>query len=207
MNESAHGQPFAFDDVPTLRTERLLLRRISAADLPAWAQVLGSPRVLRYLLEFETRPDDSEVWSLIEWADGILRRRTGLRWAITLPPSDRMIGSCGFHLYDARHRFLEIGYELHEDHWRRGIMSEALAALLAFCYDRLGVHRVEANVALGNQASAGLLRKLGFTLEGTWRERVYWRGVFHSLWQFSLLEPEYRQRLLNKSAIAKSGGD
>ena len=46
----------------------------------------------------------------------------------------------------------------------------------------------------GNAASAALLRKVGFTLEGVWRERVFKRGAFQSLWQFGLLAPEYHAR-------------
>ena len=190
---------FDFADVPDLCTDRLRLRRIVASDLPAWAEIWNSPQVMRYMIDFETMPDDSEVWSIIEWADRIFRQKTGIRWAVTLKPSDRMIGSCGFHLYDPRHRWLEIGYELHHDFWRQGIMSEAVDALLQFCFDCLAAHRIEANVTVGNEASAGLLKALGFTLEGTWRERVYWRGEFHSLWQFSLLAPEYRARITRAS--------
>ena len=105
-----------------------------------------------------------------------------------------MIGSCGFHLYDKRDSRAEIGYELHADYWRQGIMFEATEAVLAFCFERLGVRRVEADVVEGNAASAALLKKLGFTLEGVWRERVFKRGAYHSLWQFGLLADEYRAR-------------
>ena len=182
---------FDFEETPVLCTARLRLRRIVPADLHAWAEIWNNPQVMRHLIDFDSVPSDSEVWSIIEWADRIFREKTGIRWAITLPPSERMIGSCGFHLYDARHRWLEIGYELHNGYWRQGIMREAVAALLQFCFDRLDAHRVEANVTVGNEASAALLRRLGFTHEGTWRERVFSRGSFHSLWQFGLLEQEY----------------
>jgi RimJ/RimL family protein N-acetyltransferase len=73
-------------------------------------------------------------------------------------------------------------------------MTEALRALLRFCFDALELHRVEADVTAGNLASAGLLRSLGFTQEGTWRDRVYGHGRFYDLWQFGLLEHEYRAR-------------
>jgi len=183
---------FDFGTVPILETERLLLRRIRADDLSAWLDIWNHPDVRRYLIDFETAPDEAEVGSIIEWADEIFERKTGIRWAVTLKPDDRMIGSCGFHLYNPVHRWLEIGYELHHRHWRKGLMSEALSAVMRFCFHRLKVHRIEANVTAGNAASAGLLRHLGFTLEGTWRERVFWRGQFHSLWQFGILESEYR---------------
>jgi len=185
---------FNFETFPILETDRLTLRRITPDDTQAWLAVWNNPDVLRYLIDFETTPDEAEVKSIIEWADGIYSRKTGIRWAITQKSDNTMIGSCGFHVYDKNSRWAEIGYELHRDHWRKGIMSEAVSEVLRFCFDDLNLHRVEANVTEGNDASAGLLRHLGFTFEGTWREKVFWQGQFYSLWQFGLLENEYRQQ-------------
>ena len=186
---------FDFAGAPTLETDRLRLRRITRDDHDDWLAVWHSPGALDYLIEFEGAPQDDVAGEIIAWAERIARQGSGLRWAIALKPMDRMIGSCGFHLYERRHRRAEIGYELHSDYWRRGIMSEAIAEVLRFCFDRLGLHRVEADVVEGNAASAALLKKMGFKLEGVWRERARNRGAFHSLWQFGLLEPEYRARI------------
>ncbi len=194
---------FDFEEVPLLETERLCLRRIRASDLAAWAAIWQCDKVRRYLLEFEAAPGDSAVWSIMEWAERIFKQKTGIRWAITLKAKnrkDRMIGSCGFHLYEAHNRRLEIGYELHSAYWRKGIMTEALSEVLRFCFDCLQVHRVEADVTEGNVASAALLRKLGFSLEGLWRERVYAQGAYHGMWQFGFLEAEYRQHADAKCA-------
>lgn len=183
---------FDFADLPSLETDRLLLRRITADDHDDWLAVWNSPGALDYLIDFEGLPGGEVAGEIIEWADRIFRERSGIRWAITLKPNDRMIGSCGFHLYARRDRRVEIGYELHSDYWRRGIMSEAARSVVQFCFDRLDVHRVEADVVEGNAASAALLKKLGFSLEGIWRDRVFKRRAYHSLWQFGLLAPEHR---------------
>lgn len=183
---------FNFDTFPILKTERLTLRQITMNDTQDWLSAWNHPEVLRYLIDFETEPDEAEVKSIIEWADAIYANKTGIRWAITDTDDDVMVGSCGFHLYNPQNRWAEIGYELHFDHWRKGIMSETVNAVLDFCFETLNCHRVEANVTVGNEGSAGLLRSLGFTLEGTWRDKVYWQGEFHSLWQFGLLEGEYK---------------
>ena len=183
---------FDFAEIPTLETECLLLRRIHMDDHCYWLEVWKSPGVLDYLIDFDGAPREDVASEIVEWADRIFADRTGIRWAITLKPADRMIGSCGFHLYNPVDRRVEIGYELHSEFWRQGIMSEATRAVIQFCFDRLGVHRVEADVVEGNAASAALLKKVGFTLEGVWRDRVHKRGGFQSLWQFGILEPEYR---------------
>ena len=183
---------FDFAAVPMLETDRLRLRRINAADYEDWLAVWHSPGVLDYLIDFDGLPGGEVASAIIEWAERIIRERSGIRWAITLKPNDGMIGSCGFHLYARRDRRVEIGYELHSDYWRQGIMTEAAEAVVQFCFDQLDVHRVEADVVEGNAASAALLSKLGFTLEGNWRDRVFKRGAFHSIWQFGLLAPDYR---------------
>lgn len=185
---------FDFARVPPLETERLRLRHITPADRDDWLAVWHSPGALDYLIDFDGKPRRAVADEIIDWARRIGREGSGIRWAITLKPEPRMIGSCGFHLYERRHRRVEIGYELHSAYWRRGIMTEAAAAVLRFCFERLDIHRAEADVVEGNVASAALLKKLGFTLEGVWRDRVFKRGAYHSLWQFGLLEVEYRAR-------------
>ena len=191
---------FDFADTPTLETPRLRLRRITTEDHRDWLAVWHSPGVLDYLIDFEGRPDDEIGHEIIRWAERIFAEKSGIRWAITLKQADRMIGSCGFHLYNRRHRRIEIGYELHSGYWRQGIMSEAVGAVLRFCFETLDAHRVEADVVEGNAASAALLKKAGFTLEGIWRDRVYKRNAFQSLWQFGILAPEYR-------ALRETGND
>lgn len=183
---------FDFAYTPRLDTKRLLLRRIRNADHADWLAVWNSPGAIDYLIDFDSQPDETVAHEIIAWAERVFAEQSGIRWAITLKPSERMIGSCGFHLLSQRDRRAEIGYELHSSYWRKGIMSEAVSAVLRFCFDELGLHRLEADVVEGNAASAALLKKAGFTLEGVWRERVHKRGAYQSLWQFGLLEGEYR---------------
>ena len=190
---------FDFDEIPRLETRRLLLRGISERDHEDWMAVWHSPGVIDYLIDFDSRPDSEMGDEIIAWAGRIFAEGSGIRWAIALKPGTRMIGTCGFHLLSRRDQRAEIGYELHADYWRQGIMHEALGAVMRFCFEGLGLRRLEADVVEGNAASAALLKKAGFTLEGIWRERVIKRGSVHSLWQFGLLEPEYRALLRTRS--------
>lgn len=181
---------FDFSMIPTLETERLRLRRIVADDAPDWLSILSHDEVRRYLVDIEQVNFD-EISNIIAWTDEIISNQSGIRWAITLKPDNKMIGTCGFHAYDKSNQRLEIGYELGSDYWRQGIMREAIRAVLDFAFNTLGVHRVEADVTVGNDGSSGLLKNLGFTHEGTWRDRVYAQGQFFSLWQFGLLKDEF----------------
>lgn len=182
---------FDYSEFPLLETERLVLRQILPSDVEDWLAVWCEPAVMRYMIDFDKTPQTiDDVMPIIEWTDDIFTKQTGLRWAIVKKSFNKMLGSVGFHLYHKANRCAEIGYELHPAYWRQGIMTEALQEVLTFGFRQLNLHRIEANVTVGNEASANLLHRLGFTQEGTWRDKVISRGQFVSLWQFSLLEDE-----------------
>ncbi|MGJ3240357.1 MAG: GNAT family N-acetyltransferase [Anaerolineae bacterium] len=184
---------YDFSTFPTLETERLRLRRITTDDRDAWLAVLADPNVTRYLSDVQEPFSTSEMIDpLLNWADAIFNEKTGIRWAITRQNNPTLIGTCGFHKLSQSNRHAEIGYELHSNYWRQGIMSEALKALIRFCFDELDLHRLYADVTEGNQASAGILLRLGFSQEGTWREAVWKETQFRDLWLFGLLRHEYQ---------------
>jgi ribosomal-protein-alanine N-acetyltransferase len=59
-----------------------------------------------------------------------------------------------------------LGYWIDVDHQKRGLMTESVAATLAFAFGPASLHRVQAGVMPRNQASVKVLARLGFRLEG-----------------------------------------
>jgi RimJ/RimL family protein N-acetyltransferase len=57
----------------------------------------------------------------------------------------------------------------------------------------MGLHRIEACPLAFNTPSINLLRKLGFTYEGTLRQRHFFRGEYHDMLYFGLLAEEWRE--------------
>ena len=91
-------------------------------------------------------------------------------------------------------RSVEIGYDLHPAYWRQGIMTEALRAVIDYGFSEefcFWLNRIEALTYVEHEASAGLLRKLGFQEEGIRREYGYWKGESHDLRSFSLLRRDW----------------
>lgn len=70
----------------------------------------------------------------------------------------------------------DLGYWLAQRYWRRGIMTEALGAVLAHCFEAMRLIKIEAGVFPGNVASARLLEKMGFLEEGYVRSAYLKRG-------------------------------
>jgi RimJ/RimL family protein N-acetyltransferase len=83
------------------------------------------------------------------------------------------VGGLGIELgTDVFRRSAEIGYWLGEPFWGRGIATEALRAMTEYAFERFDICRLEAGVFSWNPASARVLEKCGYTLEGRSRLAV-----------------------------------
>ena len=83
------------------------------------------------------------------------------------------VGGIGIHPGQDVHRHTAtVGYWLGEGFWGRGIMTEAVAALTDFCFQNFPLRRISAEVFANNPASARVLEKAGFTLEGRLKNNV-----------------------------------
>ena len=89
---------------------------------------------------------------------------------------DEAVGGIGLEIGDSGRIVVcdhcaEIGYWLSESFWGRGIMSEAASALTEWAFATLGLIRIHAAVYARNSASARVLEKTGYQLEGRQRAR------------------------------------
>jgi len=176
-----------FDMFPQLETERLALREIGPGDAESLFAVLGDEEVTEFY-DDEVFRDVSQASEQIQaWAAGFRARRC-VRWGIARRESAEIVGSCGYYGFHGRHKRAGLGYELAQPFWRQGIMTEALGAILAFGFERIGLNRVEAVVMPGNEGSVKLLEGLGFHQEGVLREYEHWGSKgYVDLRMFSLL--------------------
>jgi ribosomal-protein-alanine N-acetyltransferase len=185
MSDPAHP----FDPFPPLTTPRLHLRQLAPADVPALYTILSCEKVAQHL-DVDTFQSEEEAADLVRFLEQARERGKAIRWGITLNSTGAVIGTCGYHRLSPHDRRAEIGYELHIDYWGKGIMREALRAMLHFGFQTMHLHRIEALVNPDNVASRSLLRSLGFKEEGLLRDYAYFRGRFNSLKIFSLLKEE-----------------
>jgi len=162
---------------PILRTAWLVLRELVPGDAISLFALRSDKRVMRMLARPRaTTLQDAE--QLIATIAADRDANTGITWGITLRNSDILIGTIGFYRLKAEHHCAEVGYLLHPDHWGKGIMSEALDAVVAHGFERLGFHRIEAVTDPANTASNALLARHGFRQEAHLRQDVLWEGRF-----------------------------
>ena len=163
---------------PVLTTARLVLREVHSDDASDLFALRSDQRVMEHL----GRPRATTLQDAHDLIARILHDRNendGITWAITQKGDDRMIGTIGFYRLMKEHFRAEIGYLLHPDHWRKGIMGEAIDAAVACGFDRLKFHSIEAVTDPANTASNRLLEKHGFVREGLFRENYFWNGKFY----------------------------
>lgn len=86
-----------------------------------------------------------------------------------------------------------LGYWIGAPNARRGHMTEALAGVLDFAFERLDLHRVEAACLPSNTASKGLLLKMGFTQEGYTRKYLRINGEWRDHLLFAVLREDARR--------------
>jgi ribosomal-protein-alanine N-acetyltransferase len=108
--------------------------------------------------------------------------------------SGDFIGLTGINIGRPVYRNAEIWYKLHPAHWNQGYATEAVAAILHFCFHDLQLHRVKAGCATENTASAKVLEKSGFLREGTCRKNLPIRGEWFDNYEYAILEEEYFAR-------------
>ena len=170
----------------TLETERLLLRPISSEDTAFVVRHFTAPAVHRYML-------DDEPITTAEQAAEIVRFyvdtpvATYNRWVLVRKGDGEPLGTCGYHRWSLQHRKAELGYDLSPAWHGQGYMREAVGAALRHGFGAMGLHRVEALVAVANERSAHLLRQLGFAREGLLRECFFSGGRFHDHELYALI--------------------
>jgi ribosomal-protein-alanine N-acetyltransferase len=187
----AEGKVFA--NLPDLETKRLLLRKMRLDDAEAMFAYASDPEVTRYVL-WDTHRSIEDSESFLRLAvEGYERGDFG-GWGIVLKDGGAFVGTCGVDVgYAPEHARAELGYVLSREHWGRGLMPEAVRAVIRFGFDRMGLNRVEARCIAGNAASARVMEKAGMNCEGTLREREFIKGAYRDMKLYSILRREYRR--------------
>lgn len=183
-----------FGGVPELHTRRLTLREIRLDDAPQLLEWLSDREVTRYLpwngpdtlAEAEQRCRGQREWFRTSWC---------IPWAIARMEDDRLIGRIRYYAFSGQDKKIgEIGYDLSRAEWNKGIMTEALHAVVKFGFEGLELHRIQLTSAPANVASIRVAAKVGFVEEGLQRESA-WHEIKH-LWydlkMFALLRRAYR---------------
>lgn len=151
----------------TLETARLCLRKAQIEDAQSmfrnWA---SDPEVTKFLTWPAHETVDLSASVLRMWIREY-DKPDFYQWMIVLKEIDQPIGSISaVNLQDSIAQ-VEIGYCIGKPWWRKGIMTEALSAVIEFFFTEVGMNRIEAKHDIRNPHSGDVMRKCGMRREGT----------------------------------------
>jgi RimJ/RimL family protein N-acetyltransferase len=178
------------DCLPSLETERLVLRPYALADALRVQQMCGDSVVASTTLNLPHPYPDGAAEKWISTHADSFRQGTGVTLAITLRPNRTVIGSVGLSV-NKNHQRGELGYMIAKEHWNHGYCAEAARALMGYGFSALGLNRIQAMHFPSNPASGRAMQKLGMTREGLLRQYVCNRGTFEDLVLYSILRDEF----------------
>lgn len=166
-------------------TERLELREMTEADLPALAAILQDPGAMT---AYQGPMSDEEVR---DWLDRQRERYAtdgfGL-WGVVLRSSGTMIGQCGVTRQRTADAEVEVGYLFNRAHWHHGYATEAARACRDYAFERVDTDSVYAIVRDTNLASMNVAIRLGMTIRS--RFIKHYRGVDMPHYAFAIDRPE-----------------
>lgn len=183
-----------FSQFPVIETNRIILRQPTHND----ADVLFRLRTNNEVMKYIGRPKPQSREEVVTFIDRIRKdfdQSLGITWIISTKETGIAIGTMGLWRMDKENHRAEIGYLLDPEYQGRGLALEAMHAILAYGFNVLKFHAVEANVDPLNEASKKLLLKAGFVQEGYFRESYFFEGKFLDSAIFGLLHHEYNAPL------------
>ena len=167
-----------FDPFPELKTKRLLLRRMRTDDAIALFFLRSDPTVMEFI-DKEPMTTVQEAIDFINKIDRDIEANEAIQWGICIKENpEKLIGTICFWHIRKEHCRAEIGYALHPDFWRRGLMKEAIRKVIDYGFSNLKLHSIDANINPGNKGSAAILESTGFIKEAYFKEDFYFKGKF-----------------------------
>ncbi|MFT7686508.1 MAG: ribosomal-protein-alanine N-acetyltransferase [Candidatus Azotimanducaceae bacterium] len=181
-------------DIVHLETERVLIRLVTESDSRSLYKIYSDPEAMEYwsCLPFN---DESQATELVESAMNSFDSGGSLLLAIVLKESDELVGTMSIFNIHAESKRAEVGYILSRQFWRKGLMAESFEALIIFCFERLKLNRLEADIDPKNEASSALLKKFGFKVEGLLKERWIVNGHVTDSEIYGLVRESYKKLL------------
>ncbi len=145
---------------PIITTDRLSLRKVVPTDSERVFYFRSDKEINKYI----KRPPQTPEMAIahIQLLNANLKTDKGISWGITTKDSNELIGNICLWNFSEDKKKAEVGYDLDPKFQGKGIMSEALKAVLDFAFNQRGFETIEAYTDYRNIPSKKLLKLHGF---------------------------------------------
>lgn len=156
-----------FETFPYLRNTRVILRKMTEADVEALEEITGNPNVYKYIPPFLYKKSRGNLLAAIRNCGGrdFDKKKHIIAGVYLSEEPERLAGLAEMFDYKVRKNQITIGYRLNETYWGRGIATDIVALMKAYLCGEAGIRTLKAFVMPENSASERVLLKNGFVRE------------------------------------------
>lgn len=175
--------------LPVLRGNGVTLRELRITDATSLLSLLTTEEVTRFISPPPTTVEGFERF--ISWAQ--CEREAGRYACFAIVPDgyDTAVGLFQVRQLDSSFATAEWGFALASEFWGSGLFMDGAELVLAFSFDTLAVHRLEARAAVQNGRGNSALRKVGSVQEGILRKSFLRGGKYIDQALWSLLDEDW----------------
>ena len=179
-------------EIPTLRTERLILRPFGLADAPEVQRLAGAREIADTTETIPHPYEDGVAEAWIPRHAEIYAKGEGLTLAITSADGGELVGAISLMQINQDNQRAVLGYWIGHEYWGNGYCTEAAGEIVRFGFEELALNRVVASHLTRNPASGRVMQKIGMVHEGTFRQDIKKWGKFEDIERYGLLASEWK---------------
>ncbi len=197
FKEAVKGFPlleeFAPFPIESFETERLIIRKVRQSDINDIFEYCKNPNVARYVT-WEAHQSLEDTQKFIDYAQSSYAKGAPEPMVLILKddPLKKVIGSVGIMPASPRNRTFELAYVVSEEHWGKGLISEASKVLVNYAFKHFAIERLQCRCDVLNPQSSRVMEKLGMHFEGTLKASMYLKGQSHDMLMYSLVRSDFR---------------
>lgn len=174
-----------------LQTNRLFLRKFMMDDVKPMFQNWATEEEVTKFLTWPPH-ENSDITQMVvkSWVDGY-SSADFYQWAIGLKEIDEVIGSISVVGINEKTKSVSMGYCIGSKWWGKGVVTEALGALIKFFFEEVQVNSINAKHDVNNPNSGKVMKKCGMVYEGTLRAADVNNQGICDCCMYSILASEY----------------
>lgn len=150
-----------FSEIPYLKSDRIVLRKLVQSDCAALKKLVNSPDVYRYLPTFLFEKKYEDVSCVISRLYEECFKESII---LGVFQGSDFCGLAEMYGYRDEIHKVSVGYRLLKEFWGQGIATETLHLMIDYLYGETDIEIITASTMVENQASASVLKKNGFDL-------------------------------------------
>ncbi|MDE5764227.1 MAG: GNAT family N-acetyltransferase [Ruminococcus sp.] len=143
-------------DIPTIETERLILRPLTVDDAESVFEWAGDERVAEYMIY----PCHKNIEITKEWLKSLKNLENEYTWGFVRKSDGMLIGSGGIR-FRADEKVWSFGYNFRFDCWGKGYATESAGHMIKYVCSEHNAHEFVAEHAVDNPASGRVIEKCG----------------------------------------------